>query len=123
MPAATDSATYERSGADIAAQYQVDPKVGLGGGEVERRRQEHGWNELAEKPPRPAWIRFLLHFTDLMVLLLIGAAILSIVLQEWTDAVAIIAIVILNGVISFVQEERAGQALAALRQLSQPQAK
>lgn len=122
MPPA-EPATYERSATEIAQQYQVDPARGLNDAEVASRREEHGWNELAQKQPRPAWLRFLLHFTDLMVLLLIGAAILSIVLQEWTDAIAIIAIVILNGVISFVQEERAGQALAALRKLSQPQAK
>jgi Ca2+-transporting ATPase len=122
MPA-IEPATFAQSPPAVATQYQVDPARGLDEAEVARRREEHGWNELAEKQPRPAWLRFLLHFTDLMVLLLIGAAILSIVLQEWTDAIAIIAIVVLNGVISFVQEERAGQALAALRKLSQPQAK
>jgi Ca2+-transporting ATPase len=122
MPPA-EPATYERSATEIAQQFKVEPARGLSAAELDSRRQEHGWNELAEKQPRPAWLRFLLHFTDLMVLLLIGAAILSIVLQEWTDAIAIISIVILNGVISFVQEERAGQALAALRKLSQPQAK
>ncbi|QDU27395.1 Calcium-transporting ATPase 1 [Anatilimnocola aggregata] len=116
-------ATHSQSPQQVAELFRVDPARGLSEADVEQRRAEHGWNELAEKPPRPVWIRFLLHFTDLMVLLLIGAAILSIVLQEWTDAIAIIAIIILNGVIGFVQEERAGQALAALRQLSQPQAK
>jgi Ca2+-transporting ATPase len=114
---------HELTATDVARLFDVDLQTGLTAAEVERRRQEHGWNELAEKPPRPAWIRFLLHFTDLMVLLLIGAAILSILLREWTDAIAIIAIVLMNGIISFVQEERAGQALSALRKLSQPQAK
>jgi Ca2+-transporting ATPase len=123
MPVLTDTPTFTQSADEVAERYQVDPGYGLTLEEVARRREEHGWNELAEKPLRPAWIRFLMHFTDLMVLLLIGAAILSIALGETVDAVAIIAIVILNGVISFVQEERAGQALAALRKLSQPLAK
>lgn len=123
MPKPAEAPTFAQSADDVAKLYRVDPARGLSAAEVSRRREEHGWNELAEKPPRPAWLRFLLHFTDLMVLLLIGAAALSIALGETVDAVAIIAIVILNGVISFVQEERAGQALAALRKLSQPQAK
>ncbi|WP_425618464.1 cation-translocating P-type ATPase [Anatilimnocola sp. NA78] len=123
MPSPAPPSTHTKSAQQVAEHFRVDPHRGLRESDIDARRAEHGWNELAEKPPRPVWIRFLLHFTDLMVLLLIGAAILSIVLQEWTDAIAIIAIVILNGVISFVQEERAGQALAALRQLTQPQAK
>lgn len=121
MPA--EIPTFAQTADDVARLYQVDPARGLSEAEVSRRREEHGWNELAEKQPQPAWLRFLLHFTDLMVLLLIGAAALSIALGETVDAIAIVAIVILNGVISFVQEERAGQALAALRKLSQPQAK
>ena len=123
MPKSAESPTFAQTPDDVVKLYRVDPASGLNSAEVAKRREEHGWNELAEKPPRPAWLRFLLHFTDLMVLLLIGAAALSIALGETVDAVAIIAIVILNGVISFVQEERAGQALAALRKLSQPQAK
>lgn len=122
MPAA-DQPTYSQSTRQVTEKWSVDPAHGLSESEIAKRREEFGWNELAEKKPRPAWLRFLMHFTDLMVLLLIGAAILSIALQEWTDAIAILAIITLNGVISFVQEERAGQALAALRQLTQPSAK
>src|SRR5688572_27400952 len=113
MPASKETSPSSQpphacSADEVARRFTVDPKQGLSSVEVERRRQEHGWNELAEKPPRPAWLRFLLHFTDLMVLLLIGAAILSLALREWTDAIAILAIVLMNGIISFVQEERAG---------------
>jgi len=108
---------------ELLKQLRVDPHAGLTDDQVEQTRAVVGWNQLAEKPPPPLWKRFLGHFTDVMVLLLIAAAIIAMFLQEWTDAFAILAIVILNGVLGFFQEERAGQALAALRKLSSPQAK
>jgi len=108
---------------DLLQQLQVEPRSGLTDAQVDQTRARVGWNQLAEKPPPPLWKRFLAHFTDVMVLLLIGAAIIAMFLQEWTDAFAILAIVILNGILGFFQEERAGQALAALRKLSSPQAK
>ncbi len=86
-------------------------------------RNEHGWNELQGAPPFPWWRRLLAQFQDLVILMLLGAAIISGALHEWSDSVAIIAIVILNGLIGFFQEERAQQALAALQKLSRPQAK
>lgn len=86
-------------------------------------RAEHGWNELQEAPPYPWWKRLLAQFQDLVILMLLGAAIVSGALNEWSDCLAIIAIVILNGLIGFFQEERAQQALAALRKMSRPQAK
>jgi Ca2+-transporting ATPase len=86
-------------------------------------RAEHGWNELQAARPFPWWKRLLAQFQDLVILLLLGAAIVSGALNEWSDSFAIVAIVIINGLIGFVQEERAQQALAALQKMSRPQAK
>jgi Ca2+-transporting ATPase len=108
---------------ELLRRLEVDPRSGLDDSRVAQIRQTAGWNELAEKPPPPLWRRFVSHFTDLMVLLLVAAAVIAMLLQEWTDAIAILAIVVLNGVLGFGQEERAGHALAALRKMSSPQAK
>ena len=71
----------------------------------------------------PTWRKFLRQFGDLVVLILIAAAIIAGILDEWADSLAILAIVCLNAVIGFVQEHRAERALAALRRLATPTAK
>ncbi|MFO0706332.1 MAG: cation-translocating P-type ATPase [Nitrospira sp.] len=106
------------SDGDAAAALAVDTKTGLSSDEVLRRRVREGFNELPEAPP-PSWLRlFLSQFANVIVWVLIGAAIVSGLLEEWLDAAAILAIVFLNGVLGFVQEFRAERSLAALRKLS-----
>src|SRR5581483_9403758 len=81
------------------------------------------YNELAEEPLIPAWKRFLRQFNELVIWILMVAAIIAGVTGEMIDTVAILGIVLLNGVIGFLQEGRAEQALASLRKLSSPVAK
>ena len=114
---------HAHSAAEVLAQQQVAADFGLSEAEISARRQKFGWNQLAEKKAIPWWVRFVGQFTELVVLVLIGAAVVSFFLGEWIDGGAILAIVIINGVLAFIQEERAGQALAALRQMSAPTAK
>ena len=78
---------------------------------------------MTESPPIPIWRRFLDQFKALVIWLLIVAAIIAGALGEWSDTLAILAIVLLNGLLGFFQEERASRTLAALRRLSAPLAK
>ena len=71
----------------------------------------------------PGWKKFLAQFRELVIWILIVAAIISGALGEWVDALAILAIVLLNGVLGFLQEAKAEQALAALRGMSAPMAR
>jgi Ca2+-transporting ATPase len=103
--------------------FDTDAEVGLSSATAQERLNRYGRNELAEVPREPWWRRLARQFADLLIWILIAAAVISGVLGEWLDAGAILAIVFLNGVLSFVQEGRAEQALAALRKLSSPQAK
>ena len=96
---------------------------GLSNEEAAARRAKFGPNVLAEAPAPPLWKRFLGQFRELVVWILIAAALISGVLGEWLDAGAILAIVLLNGILGFIQEERAQRALSALRKLSSPFAK
>ena len=98
----------------------IDPAIGLDDTQVAERRHRFGRNELQEEPPIPLWKRILDHVNELVVWILIAAAVISAIIGDWIDMVAILAIVVLNVAIGVFQEERAGRALAALRKLSAP---
>lgn len=91
---------------------------GLSDEEARRRLQLEGPNELPEAPPPSLLKLFLSQFTSVIVWVLIGAAIVSGLLEDWLDAAAILAIVFLNGLLGFIQEFRAEQSLAALKRMS-----
>jgi Ca2+-transporting ATPase len=74
-------------------------------------------------PRPPWWRRFAGQFADLVVWILVAAAIVSGTLGQWIDATVILAIILLNGFIGFFQEEKAERALSALQKLSAPHAK
>ncbi len=103
--------------------YASDAHSGLSAAQVQELRNRFGPNELARAVGVPWWRRFAAQFADLIIWILIAAALISGVAGEWLDAVVILAIVVLNAVLGFVQEERAERALAALAEMSAPQAK
>jgi Ca2+-transporting ATPase len=106
----------------VAAAFGTSPDNGLSQAEAERRLTEHGPNELKEAP-RPGFLQMLLaQFNNFIVLLLIGAAVVSILLGDYLEGAAILAIVLLNAILGVVQERRAEEALAALRRLAAPEA-
>ena len=91
---------------------------GLDAGEVERRLQIHGPNSLREAKKKSVVLLFLRQFTSLLILILIIAAVISGLFGEWADAIAILIIVLLNGVIGFIQEYRAEKALESLKRMT-----
>ncbi len=109
---------YARSQGEIEREFAVDPAAGLSEEEAARRLSTHGRNELPEAPPPSPWHILATQFTSLIVWVLIGAALVSGLLGEWIDAGAILAIVLLNGLLGFLQEYRAEQSLAALRTMA-----
>ncbi|MDX3966312.1 MAG: cation-translocating P-type ATPase [Bradyrhizobium sp.] len=116
---------YRQTVEQVIAALKTQPRSGLSPTEAARRLTHYGRNELDAVPPRPQWLKFLDQFTDVLVLLLLAAAMISAViwLQERDtalpyEALAIFAIVILNALMGYIQEARAERAAAALRQLS-----
>ena len=116
--ALTHSPWHVLSCSEVATHLAVDPDAGLTTEEAARRIVQYGLNEIRERPPHPLWRMFLDQFTDFMILVLIGAAIISGIVGEPPDAIAIVVIVLLNGVIGFVQEYQAERAVAALKLLA-----
>ena len=122
-PAREQTSWHAKALDDLRTQLKTDTTRGLTAEEARQRQAEWGLNRLEQAPPIPAWKRFFEQFQELMIGILIGAAIISGALGEWLDAWAILGIVLLNGILGFVQQERAQRALSALQQLSAPTAK
>ena len=96
---------------------------GLSDAEAAERLKKNGPNELRAKPPKTILQMLKAQILDPMVLILIGATAFSAILQEWTEAIVIFAIVIINAVIGIVQEKKAQSSLEALRNMSAPTAR
>ena len=92
------------SAEQVARRLATDPDRDLAPAEAARRLSEHGPNELPEAAPRSLLTLFLAQFATVIVWVLIGAAVVSGLLEDWVDAAAILAIVLLNGLLGFVQE-------------------
>jgi len=108
---------------DVVKRLSSDLKLGLSESEAARRLAEFGKNELLEKKAVSPLSIFIEQFQDLIIWVLIGAALVSGFLREWVDALAIVAIVVLNAILGFIQEYRAEKSLAALKKLSSPTSK
>lgn len=103
--------------------YPEETYKGISSKQAEKLLLIHGPNSLAEKKKVSAVKMFFEQFTDFMVLILIAATIISAFMGEITEAVTIIAIVILNSVLGFLQEFRTEKTMNALKQLTAPTAK
>ncbi len=124
MPSPPHSMSPEEVLRDLGAT-----EGGLTDEEAAQRLIAHGPNELEEARGTSIWRLFLSQFQDLMVVVLIGAALLSAGLafledsqEEWLDAAVIMTIVVLNAIFGFVQEYKAEKVIQALRDLSAPRA-
>ncbi|WP_136606398.1 calcium-translocating P-type ATPase, SERCA-type [Paenibacillus dokdonensis] len=116
-------AWHQMNAEDLQQVLSVEPQHGLTEEQADERRKQHGSNELSEGKKISLFALFLNQFKDFMVLVLMGATLVSGLLGEYLDAITIIAIILLNGILGFVQEFRAERSLRALKQLSAPSAK
>ncbi len=103
---------------EACAQLGADPGTGLEAAEVERRREQFGPNKLAEVKKEPGWHAFLRQYRDLMQLVLLGAAIVSMAaLQEFSTGLVIIGLTVLNAILGLNQEGKAAESVAALQKM------
>ncbi|ALG92127.1 putative cation-transporting ATPase F [Roseovarius sp. EC-HK134] len=116
---------------DMAARYHAQhagdaldtldtTHAGLSTEEAARRLSEYGANRLPEPPKPSPVLRFLAHFHNVLIYVLLGAAVVTAALQHWIDTGVILAVVIVNAVIGYIQEGRAEQAMAAIRGMLAP---
>ena len=111
--AQTDRAVLDALGAETH---------GLSANQAHERRAHWGPNRLAQAPRASAWLRFFLQFHNILIYVLLGCAAITALLAHWADTAVILAVVIANAVIGFVQEGKAEQAMDAIRHMLAPQA-
>ncbi|MCE2739590.1 MAG: cation-transporting P-type ATPase [Rhodobacter sp.] len=107
--------------ADCLAALEASP-AGLTSPEAEKRLADHGPNRLPEVRARGPMVRFLRQFHNVLIYVLIGAAVVTGALQHWVDTGVILAVVLVNAIIGFIQEGKAEAAMAAIRGMLAPKA-
>ncbi len=90
---------------------------GISGTEAATRLQQYGENALPQKPGKPAWLRFIAHFNDVLIYVLLAAALLKAVMGHWIDMAVILAVAVVNALIGFIQESNAEKSLQSIRNM------
>ncbi|SFL47929.1 Ca2+-transporting ATPase [Paenibacillus sp. 1_12] len=114
---------YQMTSEETMEAQNMQTLLGLTTSEAEKRLEQYGSNELSDGPKLSPITLFLGQFKDFMVLVLVGATLISGLLGEYLDAITIVAIIIMNGILGFIQEYRAERSLRALKELSAPNAR
>ncbi|MFJ9546658.1 cation-translocating P-type ATPase [Streptomyces erythrochromogenes] len=116
-PAAQGDAWYTRTPEEVVAAFGVDPAVGLSAARAAELLTAHGPNALPEEKRTPAWRRFLAQYRSYMQIVLLAAAAVSLLIREWTTAVLLIVLTLLNAVVGLRQEGKAESAMNALQSM------
>ena len=116
---------YNQGVKELAERFATDLKNGLTDNQVKESLEKYGLNELEKTKKQSLLLRFFLQFKDALTIILILAAIVSIIVEptEWIDSVIIVGVVIINAILGLVQENNAERALEALQKMASPRAK
>jgi len=114
--------TWHALGPDEVQQQLQSEPAGLGEAEVRRRRALHGPNRLAPPKRRGPLLRFVLQFHNILLYVMLGAAAITALLGHWVDTGVLLAAVVVNAIIGFIQEGKAESALEAIRSMLSPHA-
>src|SRR5215813_4946728 len=119
-----DSITWHAMAVDeVVRRLTTDIEKGLDAGEASSRLQKYGPNRLPEGKKRGPFMRFLSQFNNILIYVLLGAGFVKLMLDLWTDAAIIFGVVLLNGLLGFIQEGRAEKALDSIRNMLSAEAR
>src|SRR3989344_8829038 len=107
---------HKKTAREVILEFKTDSDIGLSQKEVGIRLLKYGKNKLPEKPKPPVIIHFIEQFKNLLVAILLIASLISLILGDLIDALAIFTIVILNATIGFIQEVKAEKTLESLKE-------
>ena len=112
---------YLKTALEVEKELNTSLKVGLSSSEVKQRLEKIGPNQLKEGKKRTVWHMLIDQFKDVLIIILLASAVISVLLGEVTDAIVIGIIVILNAILSVLQEYRAEKSLDALKKMTVPE--
>lgn len=112
----THRQAYQQTIAQILEQKQTQPE-GLNQAEAADRLQKLGPNALPQKKGKPAWLRFLAHFNDVLIYILLAAAVMTAVMGHWVDTAVILGVTVINALIGYIQESNAEKSLQSIRNM------
>ena len=116
-PAAPVVPWYTRTAEEAAASLGVDPDRGLSGVRAAELLRANGPNALPEEKPRPGWLRFVEEYRTYMQMILLAAAVVSLAIQQWTTAILLVVLTVLNAVVGLRQQGKADSAMNALKSM------
>lgn len=118
----SDYKAFSQSAEEIISGLKTGRKQGLSEADLVERREQYGLNQLPEKEATPEWKKFLSHFNDILIYILLVAAVVTLILGHYVDTVVILLVAVINAVIGYVQESKAEKALEGIKQLLSLQA-
>ncbi|MCK7165102.1 cation-transporting P-type ATPase [Enterobacter cloacae] len=113
---------YQQTVEQVLAHTQSQAR-GLERAEAQARLQKHGPNALPEKKGKPAWLRFLAHFNDVLIYVLLAAAVLTAIMGHWVDTLVILGVAVINALIGHIQESNAEKSLKSIRNMLSSEAR
>ena len=113
---------FSKTSNEIIQQLNTDLNEGLSSEEAAKRLNEFGANKLKSKPKKTILQLFFAQINDILIYILLGAAVLSAIMKDYNEAIIILIVVLINAVVGVVQESKAEKALEALKKLSTPKA-
>src|SRR4051812_43950461 len=114
---AVDDRWYAHTADEVAAALNVRVKDGLPAQRAAELLTENGPNALPEEKPKPGWRRFLEEYRSYMQIILVAAAVVSLLIKEWSTAVLLVVLTVLNAVVGLRQEGKAESAMNALKSM------
>ncbi len=111
---------FTKTPKEVLAEAESDLQQGLSSSEVQSRMAKYGANELIDRGTKSPWKILLEQLSETMVVILLISAVITFFLHEYTDAIVILVIVVLNSILGFTQEYKAEKAMAALKKMAVP---
>ena len=113
---------FNKTVEEVLKELDVSPMTGLSQKEIEQKRGEFGLNQLDTKKPKTLIAMFFAQLNDILIYILLAAAVISALLGETSDAIIIAIVIFINATVGIIQESKAEKALDALKKLSTPKA-